>query len=154
MPDKKGFTLIEITVALVITGILTIIALPNYISMINQGAASAAQNNLITIYNAQKVYYINNTAYCTAACNTKANINTKLSLNVTDTNFGYSCAVNGAGYACTATNIANNTFTLTVKDAPTTVQIVLPGGQGCATNAGLLCNPSCAYAANPSYCPN
>jgi len=142
MSNKKGFTLMEIIVALVILGILSAISVPFYTTMIMQGSAKAAQNNLITIYNGQKNYYYDHDAHCIATCNSLANINTNLSLNITDNNFNYACAANASGFACTATNKTLNTFTLTVNNTA----LVLPGG------ASPL-NPSCTYAANPSYCP-
>ena len=145
MPEKNGFSLIEFIVVLVILSILIAIALPVYIDNTQRGAAIAAQNNLTAIYNAQKAYYLSNNAYCTSAgaiCNSTASINTNLTLNIIDSNFGYTCT-NAGGFKCTATNNGAATFVLTLTNA----SIVLPGG------AGAL-NPSCAYPAHPGYCPN
>jgi prepilin-type N-terminal cleavage/methylation domain-containing protein len=178
MSNNKGFTLIEILVVLIILGILVAVALPNYQSMVMQGAANAAQKNLIAIYNAEKAYYFTNTGYCTAtsagnaACTTSSNcadilsaINCNLgdltttpitNLNITDNNFTYSCTTAaGPSYTCTAVNNLHATFTLTVTGPiPTTPgsnPIVLPGGPGCP---GAGCNPTCTYATNPAYCPS
>ncbi len=169
MPDSKGFTLIEIIVVTVILGILAAVALPNYITMITQQAAQAAQNNLITIYRAQKNFYFSNGYYCTTSTqNTTCadtlahlNLSTNLNLNITDTYFTYSCTDpnsgsdgnNGSAFSCTATNISNTSFTLTVVGSS---QLILPGGTGCTgpTTWGTPCNPSCTDVANPSYCPS
>ncbi|MDE1921342.1 MAG: prepilin-type N-terminal cleavage/methylation domain-containing protein [Candidatus Omnitrophica bacterium] len=149
MPARKGFTLIEIIVVIVIVAILAVIAIPSYENYMQLVAARAAQNNLVGIYNAQKLYYLNNNgAYCTASCTTMATINANLSLNITDSYFTYACS-NTGGFQCTATNISDGTFTLVVKNNP----IVLVGGAGCATTAGASCNPSCSPTTNP-YCPS
>jgi|GEM_PF-2334196 prepilin-type N-terminal cleavage/methylation domain-containing protein len=153
MPNKKGFTLIEILVVLIIVGFLAIIAIPSYNGMINQGASSAAQNNLISIFNAQKNYYLNptgNGSYCTGACNSTTNINNVLSLNITDNNFTYACAADPTGFKCTATGAAAG-ITLTLKNLAT--GIVLLGGTGCTTTTGGTCNPSCAPTSSPN-CPS
>jgi len=140
----------EIIVVLVIIGILAALSVPTYTTMVIQGAAKASQNNLITIYNAQKNYYFNNGTYCTSAngiCNSLASINTTLSLNISDNNFTYTCA-NTGGFQCTATNISNTNLILTVTGGlpnnPT--PIVLPGGSG-------TLNPSCV-SNNNAYCPS
>lgn len=149
MSDSKGFTLIEIIVAAVILGILAIVALPSYNAMLIQGAAQAAQNNLITIYNAQKSYYFNNAAYCVASCNSLANINTALSLNITDAKSNYTCN-NTGGFTCTATNILDTNLILTITNA----SIILPGGTGCTGSPWASpCNPSCATDVT-AYCPS
>jgi type IV pilus assembly protein PilE len=150
MPDRNGFTLIEIIVVVVIMAILAIIAIPNYSTMMMQSAARAAQNNLINIYNAQKTYYVNNNSYCIAGCDTAADIGlaANLNLNINDTNFAYACN-NTSGFTCIATNQTNNNFKLTVSNK----SIVTLGGAGCATTAGANCNPSCAPT-NSVYCPS
>ncbi len=144
MSDKKGFTLMELLIVLVIIGVLVAIALPNYFTMMQQGAAQAAQNNLITIYNAQKNYYlgpVGSGTYCIASCNSLANINTALSLNISNSNFTYTCT-NTGGFTCTAKNISDPNLILTLTNNP----IVLPGGSGTT-------NPHCVSDVN-AYCPN
>ncbi len=148
MSDKKGFTIMEIIVVMVIVGVLATISVSVYNTMFVQGAAKAARNNLIAIYNAQRNYYFTNGTYCISSkgvCNSTPSVNNTLSLNITDTNFAYTCFTNPfgpTGYACYATNISNPSFLLTVTNAP----IVLPGGTP-------PLNPSCQSPSNPAYCP-
>jgi len=169
MFNKKAFTLIEITVVVIIVGILACIAIGTYLSTMNQQAAIAAEHNLISIYNAQKNYYFTtgNGTYCvptTLNANLCTSLNTgsfpidsasTLNLNITDNYFNYACvdpngtADNGTTFNCTATNIATPSFILTVTNAP----IVLPGGTGCATTSGGNCNPKCSPPAS-STCPS
>ncbi len=149
MPDKKGFTLMEIIAVAMIVGILSAVALPKYNTMMIQGAAQAAQNNLITIYNTQKSYYLSNGSYCIASCDSLAHINTALSLNITDSLSNYTCN-NTGGFTCTATNISDTNLILTVTNA----SIILPGGTGCTASPWVSpCNPACATDVT-SYCPN
>ncbi len=124
MNNRKGFTLVEITAALVIIGILAAITVPHYTAYTQQGAARAALNNLITIYGAQNNYYTGtsgNGAYCIAGCDTLSDINTNLFLNLVDPNFQYTCSTTATqnpnrstGFTCTATD---SYFTLTLTDA-------------------------------------
>ncbi len=146
MSDKKGFNLIELIIVMVVIGILIAVAIPSYTTMVMQGAANAAIKNLTSIYSAEKSYYFTNGGYCTANCNTTANINlsTNLALNINDNNFGYTCTAAGSSYTCTATNNSNSNFTLTLTGPP--AQIVLPGGSGTR-------NPSCTSNIS-AYCPS
>jgi len=105
MSYKKGFTLIEIIVVLVIIAILAAVAMPSYQAMINKGIAKAADNNLITLIYAEQVYYYDHGEYCydeTSAqpacasislyCGTNlAALNCNLHLNVIDNNNAYMC---------------------------------------------------------------
>ncbi len=97
MTGRKGFTLIELVITLIIVATLAAIAVPNYINYVQQGAAQAAQNNLMTIFGAQKNYYFNNGGYCTNSCDNLADINTNLSLNLTDSYYVYTCACSFSG---------------------------------------------------------
>ena len=152
MSNSKGFTLIEIIVALVILAMLAAVALPNYTTMMVQGGANAAQNNLIAIYNAQKTYYLTNGSYyisASCASNDIANINATLNLNITDSQFSY-CCTNTNNFTCTATNNQYSNLTLSVTNA----SIILPGGVSCTASPWQSpCNPSCSSTNNPSYCP-
>ena len=110
MVGRKGFNLIEIIVAVTIIGILTAIAIPSYVAYVQQGAANAAQNSLLTIYGAQKNYYYKTGSYCINACaGNLAGINSNLSLNINDNYYNYACvaATLPNRFCCTATNISN-----------------------------------------------
>ena len=154
---KKGFTLLELIVVAAILGILATLTIPNYTKMVYQGEAKAAQNNLISIYNAEKTFYLSNSYYCSttvqnATCaDTLAHLNTGLSLNITDPNFAYACSDpnsgtdgnKGTSFTCTATNNFIGTLSLTITNNP----IMLPG------SAGPL-NPSCSSIPTPELCPS
>ena len=143
---------------MVIIGILICIAVPIYFSMLQQGAANAAEHNLVTIYNAENSYYFSNGSYCIASCDSLPDINlaANLNLNLTDSYFNYTCnnvPPSGSGFSCTATGITNG-ITLTVKGGITNnLPIVLPGGVGCTTTAGANCNPSCSPVTS-TKCPS
>jgi type IV pilus assembly protein PilE len=146
MNNKTGFTLMEITVALIILGIAAAIALPSYTAYLQQGEAQNAQNNLTAIYGGQNTYYLNNTNtyYASSGTNDLNGINTALILTLAqDPYFKYTCAASivsqnisrATGFTCTATNSSTGAV-LTLTDAPLLANT----------------NPSCA-AASPSYCP-
>ena len=145
----------ELIVVMVIIGVLTVIAVLNYNTMMVQGSANAAQKNLIAIYNAQKSNYFNNGSYCTAACNSQASINATLALNISDNYFTYTCS-NASGFTCTATNNGDSNLILTITGgtANNPIPIVLPGGTGCkAYPWAAPCNPSCV-SDRSIYCPS
>jgi prepilin-type N-terminal cleavage/methylation domain-containing protein len=149
MTGKKGFTLIEIITALVITGVLAAIAIPNYYNSIQQGASNAAQNNLTIIYGAQKNYYYNNGSYCVnsgsnpTCADNLADINTNLSLNITDNYFTYACAPDpSSGVYCTATNISNPQINFSVNKST--------GGSSCAPPC--TSPQTCGGGGTPNVC--
>ena len=165
MSDHKGFSLMELVVVMVIIGILAVIAIPNYYTSMEQGMATAAKNNLVNIYNAQKSYYYTNGNYCITTGNSSdcgysiGSLNTNLasinqstrSLNIIDSNFNYQCVAAGSGFSCTATNTKDTNFKITLTgNSP----IVLIGGSGCTPGSMSSCNPSCSDTDNSAYCPN
>ena len=129
MSRLKGFTLTELIVVMIITGALAVIAVPGINKTLQQKAGDAANNNLSAIYNAQKIYYLNNNGYCLSttsaspSCQTSTGdsncadqlpaINCNMSLNITDNYYNYACnaATSGSGFNCTATNPSSgNTY--------------------------------------------
>ncbi len=127
MGDKRGFTLIEIIVALVIVGILVAVILPNVITSVEQTKAQAAKNNLLAISAAQQRYFEDNSVYCTgtsSSCgdnNLDLNNNLRLSIPTNDP-FIYSCTAAPAPYQCTASD-GTDLLTLTVNVSTLAVSV-------------------------------
>ena len=100
MTNKKGFTLIELAVVIVIIGIVAVIALPAYFTLLEQGRTQSTLNNLKVIAIAQKTYFLNNNTYCVkengnfcdSLNSTPNSIDTVLSLNLNDNDFTYYCS--------------------------------------------------------------
>lgn len=77
---QKGFTLVELLIAVAILGILTAVAVPQYAGYISNTRLNNAQNNLRAIYMKQQEYMTNNNVYYSpGACgDNAAAINTNL----------------------------------------------------------------------------
>jgi len=63
---NKGFSLIELMVAVVVVGILAAIAMPSYSSHIIRGARAAAQTELLGLSSLQEKIYLNSNAYASS----------------------------------------------------------------------------------------
>ncbi len=63
MRMNKGFSLVELMVALVIIGILTVIAVPSYSSYLVKSSRAAAQKELLELASLQEKIYLNSSAY-------------------------------------------------------------------------------------------
>ena len=57
--NEKGFTLIELIAVLVILGILAAVAIPKYLSMMDQSRISAAQGAIAEVKSRASGYYSN-----------------------------------------------------------------------------------------------
>lgn len=62
---KKGFTLIELVVVIVIISILVVIAVPRFGKSINKGREGTVLSNLNAIRSALRIYYADNEGYPT-----------------------------------------------------------------------------------------
>ena len=62
-PRQRGFTLIEVMIALAVVAILVRIALPGYQAYIVRSSRQAAQAELVALANAQEKIFLNSSAY-------------------------------------------------------------------------------------------
>ena len=107
---SRGFTLIELMIAVVVIGLLAAIALPSYRSYVTRGSREAAQAELVEYAGTEEKIFLNSNAY-TAALTTAYNGTSAGGLGVTtgktrDGRYTLSAAVTGASYTLTATPIA------------------------------------------------
>src|SRR5208283_1411979 len=151
--NRTGFTLLELTIILAILGVTMVLFYPSFTTSAQVAYSQAAKNNLMAIYSAQVNYFNNNNgAYCwdtSGPCDTLADINTNLNLNISDSVYSYVCcsttAANGTkGFLCWATN---GTATCAAQTGNTQWQVT--NGAIVLTGAGL--NPSCNGG---TYCPS
>jgi type II secretion system protein G len=62
---RRGFSLVEVMVVLVVMGILVSIAVPRYDRAVEQSRSDIAAANLRAIWSAQRMYWLENHAYTT-----------------------------------------------------------------------------------------
>lgn len=63
----RGFTLIELMIAVVIVGILAAVAVPSYQDHVRKGRRAAAQAYLMDLAQKQQQYFVDSRAYAAAA---------------------------------------------------------------------------------------
>ena len=61
--QSKGFSLLEVMVALAIVGILTMVALPSYTNYVERSRRGDGMDLLLSVATAQQQYYLTNRAY-------------------------------------------------------------------------------------------
>lgn len=124
---SRGFTLIELMIALVVAGILAAIAVPSYRDQMRKGRRAEAHSALMQIQTSQERFRTNNVQY---ASNLTAAAPVGLGLSSTSSGGNYALAIAGASataYTATATAQAKQAgdsacaaITVTVAGATTT----------------------------------
>jgi type IV pilus assembly protein PilE len=104
---QRGFTLIELMMALTIVVILTAIAVPAYKNYISTARETEGHNNLAALQMAQEEYYLENNAYFAGADTATLQTNSNGLWTATGSdgviNFDYAVTLSGGGYTATAT---------------------------------------------------
>lgn len=134
----KGFTLIELMIAVAVVGILAMVALPSYNDYIRRANISEATAALLTMRTKMELYYQDNRTFVGACAN-----GTVAPLPVGLKNFNVDCPTRSlTQYTVQATGInsvAGIVFTINEANVRATT---VTGGSAMA-NAGYLANATC-----------
>ena len=110
--NEKGFTLIEIIAVLVILGILAAVAIPKYISMMDQSRQSAAQGAIAEVKSRASGYYANELLQ--GLTPSGANVLTSLGTPNLGTDFTVAAAASGSDILITVSVVKGVTLTSNV----------------------------------------
>ena len=111
--NKNGFTLIEISIVVIIVGVLAAMALTKYTNLVQREAIKRARLDILTIVSAIEIYRAKYGEYpdeeglypCShAECTEK--VNQKLGLNISNSDFYFNFGVNG-GYSIMANKLTS-----------------------------------------------
>ena len=103
--DIKGFTLVELLIVVVIVGILSAVALPQFFSQTKKAAATEGTQTASSIAKQAAAYYLEQGSLgnIDATCEKYAG-----KLNVTNTNFTYKCEGSKTAFKVIATGKDTN----------------------------------------------
>jgi len=108
MKSRKGFTLIELMIVVVIIGILAALAIPRFMATSGKAKKSEAKTVLKQLYQLERAYFQEHDAYV-AGANTAGLVATSLGFDDpgADARYDYSVTVAGNTFTATATELAD-----------------------------------------------
>ncbi len=113
---EQGFTLVELMVVIVIVGILSAVALPNFLNQTKKAAATEAKQQASSIFKQTHAFVLENGSLGTvdADCSDYAGTLTTITEGA---GFSYACSGTQTAFVVTATGDTNNNNTkgVTVK---------------------------------------
>ena len=104
---QQGFTLVELLVVIVIVGILSAVALPQFFSQTKKAAATEGTQQASSIAKQAAAYYLENGAIADGDAHTKCTAYAG-KIKIDNTNFEYSCKGTKSAFVVTATGKKGN----------------------------------------------
>ncbi len=136
---QQGFTLIELMVAVVVVGILSAIAIPNYRSYVQKAERGAAKAAMLNIAQTQERYFTNNGTYLAIAAPPTAAPAGWQNYSGSSTSVKYNIAVT-AGTLAAPTGVITDGYTITAT--PVTADSVCNILKLDSTGAKSISSPS------------
>lgn len=141
MKASRGFTLIELMIAVMIVGILVGIAIPAYTGYVQRSKITEATSNLAKLRANMEQWYQDNRTYLNgAACGAAMPASTEVK------SFSFSCAASANAYTITATGTGGMSgFSYAIDQSNNKMTASLPADWGVppatcwATNKGGVC---------------
>ena len=104
---QQGFTLVELLVVVVIVGILSAVALPQFLTQTKKAAATEGTQQASSIAKQAAAYYLENGAIASGDTHTKCTAYAG-TIKVDNTNFTYACSGSKTDFVVTATGKSGN----------------------------------------------
>ena len=140
-PRARGFTLIEVLIAVVIVAILAAVAYPSYQNYIIRASRAAAQNELTELSSVQEKIFLNANAYtanlATAYDGTATGGLGKTTQRTQDGRYDLTLAATAQSYTLTATPVAGTT-----QASDGAFSIASTGAKACGTPTPAWCTNS------------
>ncbi len=146
--EKKGFTITELILVVVIISIMAGFGIPNYTKAVERAHVRDVNNQLLALYSANQVYRAQNGRFWPADNNAGAGYD----VAAISTNLGLSIIPNGMTYNCTGAGVAPGTFSCTsARNGGSAVFTLTVTQAALSFPLGGASNPS--YVCTSGTCP-